>query len=62
MNNKLLHKSLPNGVEDMLPINVFFADAKENKPKIIEGFMYVESDFYNTTKMNCRPFYKPAFL
>lgn len=59
---KLMYESIPDDLIDILPINIFYAEAKTNSSKVIDGFIYAESTFYNTNKMNCRPLYKPAFL
>jgi len=61
MINTLVNK-IPNEFRDKLPVIVFFVKGKDNKPIRRKDIAFAPSDFYNTQKMRCFEFYKPAFL
>ena len=58
---KKLFSIVPNEYIDKLPASIFFV---EKKKVIIEqpNLHYAKSKLYNTEKMRCYSYYKPAFL
>ncbi len=62
MTKKKLIEEIPHEFKDSLPVNVFFAKGKNTSPIKRNDLVFVSSHLYNTKKMRCYNFYKPAFI
>ena len=60
--NEILANKIPQEFKNSIPIASFFVEGKENEPIKKTNLAFACSDFYNTKKMRCFAFYKPAFL
>ena len=60
--NKILVEKIPLEFKESVQIAAFFIKGSSNEPIKRRDLAFVSSSFYNTRKMRCFDFYKPAFL
>lgn len=62
MMKEILANRIPEELKTSVPIAAFFVEGKVIEPIKRKDLAFASSQFYNTNKMRCFEFYKPAFL